>query len=105
MTAGANQLTAPATNRDESGPTTTMLQFRAWVDAFERLGYPTAQLLPELGEATIDFDDPDAIVPCRVICALFERTQCARPLKHLGAARGRDTDRCVQAARLSHPDR
>jgi hypothetical protein len=44
MTADANPLTAPAIGRVQDAPPTLATQFRAWIDAFERLGYDVDRL-------------------------------------------------------------
>lgn len=42
------------------------VQFRAFVDAFERLGYDVQSLLSKLGVERADFDGPDDMVPIGV---------------------------------------
>jgi AraC-like DNA-binding protein len=83
MTAGANLLTSRATNQGPGGPPTPVVQFRAFVDAFERLGYDMAGLLEAIGLRRSDLEDPDALIPCAVTGALFARAQQMRPLKNL----------------------
>jgi AraC-like DNA-binding protein len=83
MTAGANPLTSRATNPGTSGPPTPAVQFRAFVDAFERLGYDVSRLLADIGVKRSELDDPDALIPCATTGALFERSQHMRPLKNL----------------------
>jgi AraC-like DNA-binding protein len=88
MTADANPLTAPATGRLQDAPPTPVGQFRAWVDGFERLGYDADRLLAEIGVARSDFPDPDRLIPCAVVGALFQRAQQIRPLKNPWARLG-----------------
>jgi hypothetical protein len=61
MTGGAKALTSRATHEDREGPPTTVGQFRAWVDAFERLGYEVRPLLADVGLDEFDLDDPDVL--------------------------------------------
>jgi hypothetical protein len=82
MTADAKPLTAPATRLWQDAPPTPGGQFRAWTDAFERLGYDVDRLLAEIGVARSDFPDPDRLIPCAVVGALFQRAQQIRPLKN-----------------------
>ena len=49
MTFRANQLTARATSSNAGSPATPAFQFRAFVDAFERLGYDAGRLLSDIG--------------------------------------------------------
>jgi AraC-like DNA-binding protein len=84
MTAGANQLTARAMDPNAGGPPTPVGQFRAFVDAFERLGCDVGQLLSDLGVRRTDLDDPDGLIPCATIGALFERALRKQPLKNVG---------------------
>jgi AraC-like DNA-binding protein len=83
MTVGANQLTSRATTANVEGPPTPVVQFRAFVDAFERLGYEVDRLLADVGLSRSELDDPDALIPCAVCGAFFGRTQQIRPLKNL----------------------
>jgi AraC-like DNA-binding protein len=82
MTGAANSLTARATKRVRGGQGASAVQFRALVDAFERLGYGMERLLAEIGVRRCDLDDPDERVPLELLIALFERTQRERPLKN-----------------------
>jgi AraC-like DNA-binding protein len=59
------------------------MTFRAWVDAFERLGYDAGRLLSEVGLERRGLDDPDALIPCAVVGDFVARTQRARPLQNL----------------------
>src|SRR4029450_9505668 len=52
MTPGANSLMSRATRTAPSGPPTPILQFRAFVEAFRRLGYDLDRLLGDVGCAT-----------------------------------------------------
>jgi len=65
--------------------------FRAWVDAFERLGYDVRELLGQLGLTRTDLDDPDLLIPCSVTGALFARSQHLRPLQNLWARLAAET--------------
>src|SRR5712691_9926012 len=84
MAASANPLTTRATNPNVAGPPTPAGQFRAFVDAFERLGYDVGRLLTAIGVRRADLDDPDALIPCAATGALFERALRERPLKNVG---------------------
>jgi len=90
MTVGANSLTSRATRPAPTGPSTPILQFRAFVEAFRRLGYDVDRLLIEIGCPMSAFDNPDGQISCELTTAFFCRTQEVRPLKnlwaHLGAA-------------------
>jgi AraC-like DNA-binding protein len=83
MTNGANPLTSGATNQSSGGPPTPAVQFRAFVDAFERLGYDVNRLLADIGLKRSDLEDPDALIPCATTGALFEQSQRMRPLNNL----------------------
>jgi len=84
MTFRANQLTGRATSPNAGNPPTPAFQFRAFVDAFERLGYDAGRLLSEIGIQRADLDDPDALIPCAATGALFGRALRERPLKNVG---------------------
>jgi AraC-like DNA-binding protein len=84
MTAGANSLTARASSTNISGPPGPALQFRAFVDAFERLGYDVHALLNVIGVRRQDLDDPDGVVPCEKTAELFCGALRQRPLANLG---------------------
>jgi AraC-like DNA-binding protein len=84
MTAGANPLTVRATPASVAGPPTPAGQFRAFVDAFERLGYDVTRLLRAIGVQRADLDDPDALIPCAASGALFAQAMRERPLHNLG---------------------
>jgi len=90
MTVGANSLTSRATRPVATGPPMPVLQFRAFVEAFRRLGYDVDRLLVEVGCPMVEFDNPDGQIACELSAEFFARTQQARPLKnlwaHLGAA-------------------
>jgi AraC-like DNA-binding protein len=85
MTADANPLTSRAMRDVQEGPPTPAAQFRAWVDAFERLGYDANALLEAAGIARAALDDPDLLVPCSASGAMVARAQSIRPLKNLWA--------------------
>jgi AraC-like DNA-binding protein len=91
MTAGASSLTSRATRQIFEGPPTPVVQFRAWIDAFERLGYDVEDLLRQIDVKRGDLDDPDALIPCRVVGALFEVSQRVRPQKNLWARLAAET--------------
>jgi AraC-like DNA-binding protein len=84
MTFRANQLTARATSPNAGNPATPAFQFRAFVDAFERLGYDAGRLLSDIGVRRADLDDPDALIPCAATGALFGSALRERPLKNVG---------------------
>ena len=81
---GANGLTARATNRRLTGNPTPTGQFRAFVDAFDRLGYDVSRLLGEAGIQRTDIDQPDGLIPSEFCGAFFARALQERPLKNLG---------------------
>jgi AraC-like DNA-binding protein len=85
MTADANLLTSRATSEGQEAPPTPVVQFLAWVDAFERLGYDVGDLLEAAGLTRSDLADPDALIPCAACGAMFVRARQARPLKNLWA--------------------
>jgi hypothetical protein len=82
MTAGANPLTASAIPRTSTGPPTPAVQFRAYVNAFERLGYDVDGLLDTIGFSRSQADDPDALISCDVCGALFTQAVQQRRLKN-----------------------
>jgi AraC-like DNA-binding protein len=84
MMAGANVLTARATNRRLTGSLTPVGQFRAFLHAFDRLGYDVNRLLGESGVRRSDIDQPDAFLPPETCAAFFARALQERPLKNLG---------------------
>jgi len=88
MTAGANPLTSRATFAPEAGPPVAAVQFRAHIDAFERLGYDVASLLEGIGVRRSDLDDPDALISCATCGRLFERAMQVRPLRNPGIRLG-----------------
>jgi AraC-like DNA-binding protein len=85
MTADANLLTSRATSEVQEGRPTPVVQFRAWVDAFERLGHDVNRLLEGSGFTRSDLEDPDILIPPSACGAMFARAQQARPLKNLWA--------------------
>src|SRR5262245_7662414 len=91
MTADANPLTTPATRLAADVPPSPVVQFRAWVDAFERLGYDVSHLLAEVGLERSALADPDLLIPCDVVGAFFARSQQIRPLKNLWTKLGTET--------------
>jgi hypothetical protein len=64
MTAGANPLTAPTTVRTSVGPPTPAVQFRAYLNAFQRLGYDVDRLLEAIGFHRTEA--PDGLIPCEM---------------------------------------
>jgi AraC-like DNA-binding protein len=91
MTADANSLTASAIQRAPVGPPTPAVQFRAYVDAFERLGYDVDALLEAIGFPRAQADDPDALISCDVCGALFTLASQRRPLKNLSVKLAAET--------------
>ena len=83
MTADANSLTVAATQQGQAVPPTPAVQFRAFVDAFERLGYEVGRLLADVGLERSVLADPDLLIPCDVVGALIARAQQIRPLSNL----------------------
>ena len=93
MTPNANVLTSRAT-RDEpprvapstpSAPSLPSSQLRAFVDAFERLGYDVTSLLTDAGIRRSELDDPDAMIPSKACDAIFGRACEQRRIPNLGA--------------------
>jgi AraC-like DNA-binding protein len=91
MTTRANQLTARGTDPTAGGPPTPAGQFRAFADAFERLGHDVDRLLSDIGLRRTDLDDPDGLIPCAAIGALFERALRNKPLKNVGSRLAAET--------------
>jgi AraC-like DNA-binding protein len=85
MTADANLLTSRATSRIQEGPPTPVSQFRAWIDALERLGYDPGRLLEGSGLSRGDLEDPDVLVPCSTCGTMLARAQQIRPLRNMWA--------------------
>ena len=83
MTTDASSLTSRARSGPGEGKPATSVQFRAWVEAFARLGYAVDGLLRDVGIDRSTLDDPDALISCALTGALFERTQRIQPLKNL----------------------
>src|SRR5262245_36354110 len=84
MTDGANPLTSRATSPVDSRPPMPASQLRAFVDAFDTLGYDTAPLLTSCGLGRTTLDDPDALIPCAACGDFFARALAARPMANLG---------------------
>src|SRR5262245_47334673 len=84
MTERANRLTSRASFSADVGPPMSALQFRAFVDAFGRLGYDTAALLMASGLQGADLTDPDGLVPCSACGDFFGRARQMRPMANLG---------------------
>ena len=91
MTVGANSLTASAIQQTSVGPPTPAVQFRAYINAFERLGYDVDVLLEAIGFPRSEADDPDALVSCDVCGALFTLASQQRPLKNLSVRLAAET--------------
>ena len=91
MTGGANSLPSRAMRPPSAGPSTPVLQFRAFVGAFRGLGYDVDQLLRDVGCPVSELDNPDGQVSCELTGAFFARTQQVRPLKNLWARLGAAT--------------
>jgi hypothetical protein len=83
MTADANSLTVSATQQGQAVPASPAVQFRAWVDAFEQLGYDVGKLLADVGIERSALADPDLLIACDVVGALIARSQQIRRLKNL----------------------
>jgi AraC-like DNA-binding protein len=77
MTPRANRLIARATSEVAPAPLTPAVAFRAYVDAFERLGYDVDSLLADAGGRRADLLDPDALIPSAV-CSGFLSTALQR---------------------------
>jgi AraC-like DNA-binding protein len=88
MMAGANRVTSRATGPSEGLPPVATAQFRAYVDAFERLGYDVAALLAAVGVRRTDLDDPDALIPCETCGRLFQCAMQSRRLANVGIRLG-----------------
>jgi AraC-like DNA-binding protein len=71
MTVRANRLTARATSKVSPAPLTPAPCFRAYVDAFERLGCDVESLLDGVGVRRADLLDPDALIPAAVSAGFF----------------------------------
>jgi len=84
MTTGANSVTSRASLAPESGPPVSAVPFRAYVGAFERLGYDVVTLLQDIGVRRADLNDPDAMVPCAAFGRLIDRAMQVRPLRNAG---------------------
>jgi len=99
MTARANSLT----DRDNATPVTPAGQtassrwymaatdVRAFMRAFESLGYDTGPLGAAAGLTAAELDDPDARISCEAVGQLFGAAQRQRSTKNLGLALARVT--------------
>ena len=83
MAARAKQSARRAATPNLDAPPPPAVQVRAFVDAFERLGYDVNGMLADVGLARPELDDADALIPCTVTGALLEGSQQIRPLKNL----------------------
>jgi len=84
-------LTARASSTNVPGPPSPALQFRAFVDAFERLGYDVHALLNATGVRRQDLDDPDGVVSCEKTAELFCCAMRQRPLANIGVRLAAET--------------
>jgi AraC-like DNA-binding protein len=91
MTADANRLTSRATASNSAGPPVPVGQFRPFVEAFERLGYPVESVLAALQVGRARLLDPDALIPCEAMGGLFAQLLSRRPLPNLGLRLGAET--------------
>ena len=91
MTADANPLTSRADRAVPEPPSTPMAQFRAWVNAFERLGFEVQPLLVAAGLSRPALDDPDTLIPCAACAAMFAHANAIRPLTNLWARLAMET--------------
>jgi AraC-like DNA-binding protein len=89
MTAGGNRLTADATS--DGVPLLQVGELRAFVQALERLEYDVEALLSNVGLDRRLFVDPDALVPCTALGALFVAAREQRRRVNLGAHLGAAT--------------
>jgi len=83
MTVRANTLTDRA-----SAPSGVI---RAWLDAFERLGYDRTALLAAAHVDVDSLNQPDVRLPCTVYGALIETAHRMRPARNLGMQLARAT--------------
>ena len=83
MTARVKELTDRATSRTGSPMTQPAHAVHGFVQAFERLGYDVDDLLAAAGLKRADLADPDALLPCTTIPALWVRSQERRPMRNL----------------------
>jgi AraC-like DNA-binding protein len=85
MTEDANSLTSHATRPPVEGPRASVVQFRAFVDAFAQLGYDVERILGDLDLTRAALDDPDLLIPCSFNDVLITRALHQRPLNNLYA--------------------
>lgn len=83
MTANVKELTDRASGGGEAPRTQPARGVRGLLDAFERLGYDSDELLSAAGVARPELDDPDALLPCFTIPVLYARAQQRRALPNL----------------------
>lgn len=84
MTDGANRLTPRATFPADPRPPMPASQFRVFVEAFDRLGYDTTQLLRSCGVGRTTLADPDGLIPCSTSGDFIARALAARPMANVG---------------------
>src|SRR5690349_18798856 len=78
MTAHANSLTARVTDRNAASESTITLpahDLRVFLDGLGRLGYDVDALLAAAGLQAVDFENPDARIPCGACGAVLKRAQ------------------------------
>jgi len=88
MTTSANQLTLRATSSSADAtpaPLQPPLQLRAFIDAFEQLGFDAHSLLAAAGLRRADLSDPDALIPCTALEQVFRAAAQQRCVPNLGA--------------------
>jgi AraC-like DNA-binding protein len=85
MTDDANSLTSHATRPPVGGPRVSVVQFRAFVDALEQLGYDVQRILADFDLTRATLADPDALIPCALNDALFGCALRQRPMTNLHA--------------------
>ena len=94
MTAGAKSLTAPATKPVAAAPRLWSMpasDVRAFMYAFDQLGYAVDPLLASAGIRRRNLDDPDARIPCEALGAIIEHAQRERFTPNLGLELARVT--------------
>jgi AraC-like DNA-binding protein len=85
MTPRASELTSRASPQHPPVRRMPAVQFHAFVDALDRLGYDVDALLRDIGVERSDFADPDGTMPRAATGNLLKRSQHVRPLKNLWA--------------------
>jgi AraC-like DNA-binding protein len=85
MTARVSELTSRASLQHPHAHRMPTVQFRAFVDALDVLGYDVDALLRDIGVERSDFADPDGTMPREATGNLLKHSQHVRPLKNLWA--------------------